>query len=158
MGNTQKVGSTGRFGSRYGVGIRKRVVKIEKIQKRKHKCPQCGFEKVKRKAAGIYACAKCKAEFAGGAYTPETMSGSIVKKMVSQKSFLPNMNELLEAKESQQEMPEARDAEAKAKEKPAQEKEAEPKPKAEKPKEKKAKPKKKKAVKPKKEGHEKRGK
>ena len=99
MGNTAKVKTAGRFGSRYGVGIRKRVIKVERVQKKKHKCPQCGFNKVKRLSAGIFECRKCSIKFAGGAYTPETMSGGIVKKMVSQKSFLPRIKELLEVKE-----------------------------------------------------------
>jgi len=84
---TKKVHSTGRFGSRYGVGIRKKVLKVELKQKAKHKCPVCELGKLKRKAAGIYFCSKCKTEFAGGAYVPETMTGSLVKKMVSQKRF-----------------------------------------------------------------------
>jgi large subunit ribosomal protein L37Ae len=98
MGGTAKVKTAGRFGSRYGVGIRKRVIKIEGAQKKKHKCPCCGFARVKRLAAGIYHCRKCRARFAGGAYVPETMSGGIVKKMVAQKAFLPYAKELLEMK------------------------------------------------------------
>lgn len=84
---TKKVYSAGRFGSRYGVGIRKRVVKVELKQKEKHKCPLCGLGALKRQAAGIYLCPKCGKAFAGGAYTPETMTGSLIKKMVSQKQF-----------------------------------------------------------------------
>lgn len=87
MGKTAKVKTAGRFGSRYGVGIRKRLIKVETAQKKKHRCPECGFPRVKRLAAGIYICKKCNARFAGGAYTPETMSGRIVKKMIAQKSF-----------------------------------------------------------------------
>lgn len=98
MGKTAKVKSAGRFGSRYGVGIRKRVIKIEKAQRAKHRCPECGFDKIKRTATGIYECGKCSVRFAGGAYVPETMSGSIVRKMVTQKAFLPNAKNLLEIK------------------------------------------------------------
>tara|TARA_Y100000310_G_C20702171_1_gene830941 strand:+ start:7093 stop:7635 length:543 start_codon:yes stop_codon:yes gene_type:complete len=99
MGKTAKVKTTGRFGSRYGVGIRKRVVKVEKVQKQKHRCPKCGFIRVKRLAAGIYTCTKCNIKIAGGAYIPETMSGSIVRKMVAQKQFLPYMKDLIASKE-----------------------------------------------------------
>ena len=99
MGKTKKVKTTGRFGARYGVGIRKRVLKIESEQKKKHLCPKCGFKRIKRKGTGIYYCTKCNTEFAGGAYLPETMTGKIIRKMVAQKSFLPNLKVLTEAKE-----------------------------------------------------------
>lgn len=88
---TKKVKRLGRFGSRYGVGIRKRTLKIEAQQFAKHSCPQCSAPKVKRLAAGIFKCRKCSYEFAGGAYLPETMSGSLVKKIVVQKTTLPNL-------------------------------------------------------------------
>ena len=101
MGSTRKVKTTGRFGSRYGVGIRKRVIKVETKQKQKHTCPECGFKKVKRLAAGLYVCNKCSLKFAGGAYIPVTMSGSIVKKMVTQKSFLPYLSELIDSEETE---------------------------------------------------------
>ena len=55
MGNTKKVRTAGRFGSRYGVGIRKRLLKVEDKQEKNYACPFCGFKKVKRKAAGLYA-------------------------------------------------------------------------------------------------------
>jgi len=93
MGRTKKVDSTGRFGSRYGVGIRKRVLKVEQQQKIKQKCPDCNLGKLKRKAAGVYQCSKCKKEFAGGAYIPETMTGSLIKKIVSQKKFSSSFEE-----------------------------------------------------------------
>lgn len=97
MGETKKVSSTGRFGARYGVTIKKRVLKIEQKQKQKHVCPSCGFAKVKRKSRGIFECRKCSHVFAGGAFLPQTLSGGIIKKMVSQKSFLPLVQELTEA-------------------------------------------------------------
>jgi large subunit ribosomal protein L37Ae len=99
MGNTKKVKSTGRFGSRYGVGIRKRLIKIESEQNKLQQCPKCGFKKVKRKSKGIFECGKCKAVFAGGAYLPSTTSGRVIEKMVAQKSFMPKMTELISAKE-----------------------------------------------------------
>lgn len=87
MGKTKKVKRAGRLGSRYGVGIRKRLLKIESKQQKNYKCPFCGFKRVKRKAAGLYVCRKCHAKFAGGAYLPVTLSGSIIKKTVTQKGF-----------------------------------------------------------------------
>jgi large subunit ribosomal protein L37Ae len=87
MGNSKKVGAAGRFGSRYGIGIRKKLLKIESKQERNYRCPFCGFKKVGRKAAGLYVCRKCQATFAGGAYFPSTLPGLIIRKTVSQKGF-----------------------------------------------------------------------
>jgi len=84
---TKKVKSAGRYGSRYGVGIRKRVVEVESQQKAKHTCPKCHFPKVKRISRGIFRCKKCNLKFAGGTYVPSTLSGSIINKMVTQKGF-----------------------------------------------------------------------
>jgi len=99
MKKTKKVKSTGRFGSRYGVGIRKRVVKVEEKQNRKVICPFCKFKKIKRQAAGLFECRKCGAQFTGGAYESETLIGKTIKKMVSQKSFVANAAELIEKTE-----------------------------------------------------------
>tara|TARA_Y100000034_G_scaffold83632_1_gene100115 strand:+ start:68 stop:283 length:216 start_codon:yes stop_codon:yes gene_type:complete len=71
MSGTKKVGSTGRFGVRYGRKIRKRVLKVEKLQKVKHDCPNCKKPGVKRQASGIWYCSKCTTKFAGKAYTPK---------------------------------------------------------------------------------------
>ncbi len=87
MSKTKKVGLTGRFGSRYGVGIRKRLLKTEKLQRQKQECPNCGKKNVKRLAKGIFQCNSCGFKFAGGAYIPETLTGKLVKKMVLQKKF-----------------------------------------------------------------------
>ena len=87
MSNTQKVGSTGRYGPRYGVGIRRKLLKVEPLQYQKHVCPSCGSANVKRSARGIFECRKCSHEFVGGAYLPQTLAGTIIRKMVLQKVF-----------------------------------------------------------------------
>lgn len=97
MAQTKKVYTTGRFGSRYGVGIRKRVLKVEMKQKAKHECPFCGFTKIKRISKGIFVCKKCDSKFAGGTYTPSTLAGNIIKRMVHQKKFIPITKELIES-------------------------------------------------------------
>ena len=102
MSATKKVFTTGRFKARYGVGIRKRVIKIELNQKQKHECPFCGVMKVKRVAAGVFQCRKCSSSFAGGAFLPVTMTGSIVKKIIAQKSFGVTAMQLLEEAEKQE--------------------------------------------------------
>ena len=110
MGKTKKVKTAGRLGSRYGVGIRKRLLKIESKQQKKYVCPFCGFKKVRRTAPGLYVCRKCSAKFAGGAYFPVTLPGSIIKKTVSQKSFVskgPGLEKFIEeAVEESEETPE----------------------------------------------------
>ena len=69
---TKKVGSTGRFGPRYGTKTKKMIRRIEKKKKEKLICPYCERSTVKRVAAGIWYCKKCKAKFAGGAYFPKS--------------------------------------------------------------------------------------
>ncbi len=103
MGKTKKVSSTGRFGSRYGVGIRKRVLKVEPEQKALMECPSCGSLKVKRKSKGIFSCRKCNATFVGGAYIPKTLVGSLIGQMVSLKSFTPEILEQLSSVEKEKE-------------------------------------------------------
>lgn len=77
---TKKVGSTGRYGARYGVQARRRVIAVERRQHAKHTCPQCGADKVRRIHTGVWGCRKCGREFAGGAYVPVTGAGlEIVK-------------------------------------------------------------------------------
>lgn len=99
MAETLKVKSAGRFGSRYGFGIRKKLLKVETAQLLKHTCPKCGFARVKRLSKGIFLCKKCKSKFAGGTYLPSTMTGTLIRKMVLQKRFMPYMTELIEATE-----------------------------------------------------------
>ena len=67
---TKKVGSTGRFGPRYGVSVRRRVGSVEKKQRQKHECPSCSKINVKRVSTGIFKCSSCDYQFASGAYYP----------------------------------------------------------------------------------------
>jgi large subunit ribosomal protein L37Ae len=79
---TKKVGSAGRFQSRYGVRSRTRLRNVEIVQKAKHICPSCGHKKVKRLSTSIWQCRKCMIKFAGGAYYPRTESGQNIEKML----------------------------------------------------------------------------
>ncbi len=102
MGSTKKVGSTGRFKGRYGVGIKKRVLKVENKAKELGACSFCGFDKIKRVAAGLFVCRKCGAKFTGGAYEAQTLVGKAVNKMVSQKSFLQDAPVLIKVSEEKE--------------------------------------------------------
>ncbi len=67
----KSVGSAGRFGTRYGNTLRKKVSDIEKFSRAKYKCPFClKEEKVKRQAYGIWKCSSCEKVFVGGSYKP----------------------------------------------------------------------------------------
>jgi len=72
MGKTKKVGTTGRFGPRYGTKTKKTVRKIESRMKKEKICPYCERPALKRIAAGVWYCKKCKTKFAGGAYFPKS--------------------------------------------------------------------------------------
>lgn len=99
MGSTKKVRSAGKYGAKFGIGIRKRWLKVADKQKKHYDCQRCGFQKVKRLSTGVFECKKCGLKFAGGAYFPTTLTGAIVNKMVEQKQFLPAMTELISATE-----------------------------------------------------------
>jgi len=80
---TKKVGSTGRFGAKYGRKIKIRVRDIEVISKSRHSCPKCHAPNVKRVAAGIWSCSRCSAKFAGGAYAPAQKTEKALAPVVS---------------------------------------------------------------------------
>ncbi len=69
---TGKVGSSGRFGARYGVKIRRRLKDIEDVKNQMHECPSCHQLKVKRVSVGVWQCQRCSTKFAAGAYAPTT--------------------------------------------------------------------------------------
>ena len=73
MTKTKKVGITGKFGTRYGLSIRTKILKVE--EKKTKMCPYCGKKQLKRLSSGIWLCNACKVKFAGGTYTPETVEG-----------------------------------------------------------------------------------
>ena len=62
-------GSVKRLGPRYGRTVKFKLGKIESEQHKKHKCPYCNYDQVRRKALGIWHCKKCGATFTNKAYT-----------------------------------------------------------------------------------------
>jgi large subunit ribosomal protein L37Ae len=70
MTSTKKVGTSGRFGVRYGGKIRLKVAEIEKKANAEYECPSCKKIQLIRIAKGIWQCEKCRYKFAGKAYEP----------------------------------------------------------------------------------------
>ena len=80
LGKMKKVGPTRGLGVRYGSTVRKRYMRATAGLKKKHRCPQCSFVKVKRVSVGVWKCKKCEYTFAGGAYMPTTKLGVVAKR------------------------------------------------------------------------------
>ena len=78
---TKKVGPTRGLGPRYGATVRKRYMKVVTEMKKPHKCPQCGFLRVRRQSVGVWKCAKCGVTFTGGAYVPTTKLGVVARRL-----------------------------------------------------------------------------
>jgi large subunit ribosomal protein L37Ae len=85
LARTKKVGSTGRFGARYGAKLRRRVLDIEKKRNEPTRCPSCATRALKREAVGLWKCSKCDLLFAGGAYVPFTDAGKAAKRAIAQR-------------------------------------------------------------------------
>ncbi|TBU03993.1 ribosomal protein L37a [Hamiltosporidium magnivora] len=66
------IGITGKYGTRYGSSLRKRIKTYEISQHKKYECSSCGKHTVKRESFGIWKCKACNVTFAGGAYVPLT--------------------------------------------------------------------------------------
>jgi len=77
---TKKVGPTRGLGPRYGSTVRKRYIRVTAGLKKAHRCPQCGFLRVKRESVGVWKCKKCGYTFAGGAYMPVTKLEVVAKR------------------------------------------------------------------------------
>jgi len=69
MAETEKFKAMKRYGARYGRTVKQNFGIIEKEQRKKHPCPYCHANAVRRKAVGIWNCKKCDATFTGRAYT-----------------------------------------------------------------------------------------
>jgi len=65
---TRKAKASGRFGAGYGLRSRKRLNKVESLQRKKQRCPFCEKEKVKRMAKGIWQCNGCGKRFSSGIF------------------------------------------------------------------------------------------
>jgi large subunit ribosomal protein L37Ae len=85
LARTKKVGSTGRYGPRYGAKLRRRVLDIETKTKEPVRCPACATKALKRQSVGLWKCNKCGLLFAGGAYVPYTEAGKAANRAIAQR-------------------------------------------------------------------------
>ena len=76
MAKEKGLGSVKRFGVRYGRTVKRKLAVLEAEYKRKHKCPYCHYDAVRRISTGIWACGKCGSKFTGKAYTPVIKRGA----------------------------------------------------------------------------------
>lgn len=79
---TKKASMTGKYGPRYGVSIRRRVLEVELRQRGRHPCPRCAARALSRVSTSIWACRKCGHKYAGGAYFPETAAFKTVDRAI----------------------------------------------------------------------------
>jgi len=87
---TKAVGIAGRYGSRYGVSVRKRVKEVLEKRYSKHQCPFCGsVGTVYRISVGLWGCRKCGAVWAGGAYLPRSGLAPYFKGIIVRKDYFP---------------------------------------------------------------------
>lgn len=70
MPKKERGGSIRRYGVRYGKSVKDRIRKIEKEQRKRHRCPDCLKPSLKRVASGVWVCKKCGLKIAGDAYNP----------------------------------------------------------------------------------------
>jgi large subunit ribosomal protein L37Ae len=105
MAKKTNLGSAKRFGPRYGRRNKEKVAVLEMQHRGRHKCPFCNYLKLKRFSVGIWQCEKCKAKFAGKAYTSEMSKKSANEALKEEPT-------LLEATEEQQTEQEEEDFES----------------------------------------------
>jgi large subunit ribosomal protein L37Ae len=75
MGKTKKVGICGKFGARYGLSIRRKILKVE--ERKSNICPYCKKNQLKRPASGIWVCGSCGVKFAGGTHIAQQVEGVV---------------------------------------------------------------------------------
>ncbi len=97
------VGSSKRFGVRYGRRLRLKYEAVETEQKTKYQCPYCHKIAVKRIAAGIWNCPKCSAVFTGKAYSIGKQA--VVKEALAEEMIEENPEEAEEEYEEEKEEP-----------------------------------------------------
>ncbi|MEM0372410.1 MAG: 50S ribosomal protein L37ae [archaeon] len=96
MAKKTKLGSASRFGARYSTPLKQVVNDIERVQKSRQICPQCGRKSLKRRGYSKWQCSKCGVTMAGGAYEPKTAVGDLVEKIVKRKVSKEELSRITE--------------------------------------------------------------
>ncbi len=78
MANSQRTGSAGRFGARYGRVARRRVAEIEADMRGS----KVDGDDVKRVSTGIWVNEETGETFTGGTYRPQTPAGETVRRSI----------------------------------------------------------------------------
>jgi large subunit ribosomal protein L37Ae len=110
MAKKVNIGPAKRYGTRYGRRNREKAGVLEQQYRKPQKCPYCRYEKVKRLSIGIWQCEKCKAKFAGRAYTFEPSKKSI-RETVTAEEVKGVEEDIEETYEDEPEEPEEKEAE-----------------------------------------------
>ncbi|MBN1544793.1 hypothetical protein JW898_05030 [Candidatus Woesearchaeota archaeon] len=105
MTKKTNLGSTKRFGVRYGRRNREKVAILEKEHRGKRKCPFCNYVQVTRLSRGIWQCGKCNAKFTGKAYTLETSKKGVKELAKEELKEIPE--EMEEPEDIEEDEPEA---------------------------------------------------
>ncbi len=92
-----KLGSAKRFGARYGRTVKHRLAKVEKEQRKKHKCPYCAKSSVKRVFVGVWYCKSCGVKFTSRAYTVSKRKLTLKKEEITEIKEMPKKEEEVEA-------------------------------------------------------------
>ena len=101
---TQKVGITGKYGTRYGAKLRKQVKAIEILQRTKYTCPFCGKNSVRRAAVGIWKCKACRRSIAGGAWEFSTTAAQTARSTINRlKKDAVELKKEVEVEEAEEE-------------------------------------------------------
>ena len=72
--------------SKFGASNRKLYDKAINAKRSRYECPKCHKLKVTRKSNALWTCKSCKASFTGGAYSFESESGQIAKRLIAEYS------------------------------------------------------------------------
>ncbi|XP_044101354.1 60S ribosomal protein L37a-like [Neovison vison] len=84
---TKKIRILGKYGTRYGVSLRKMVKKIEISQHTQYTCSFCGKTKMRRQAVGFWRCGSCMKTIAGGTWTYNITSALMAKSAIRLKQL-----------------------------------------------------------------------